>query len=112
MWSVWMDRARMGTVRRLTRPVAWATMVAAALLAACGGGGGGGDAAPAAVGGAGNPVSPAGAGGGGESPAPVQVPAQVPQVPAAPEFPASRAQAARFLTQATFGPTEADIDRV
>lgn len=30
----------------------------------------------------------------------------------APETPASRSEAARFLTQATFGPTEADIDRV
>ena len=28
------------------------------------------------------------------------------------EKPASRAEAARFLTQATFGPTDADIDRV
>ncbi len=30
----------------------------------------------------------------------------------APETPASRSEAARFLTQATFGPTDADIDRV
>ena len=29
-----------------------------------------------------------------------------------PEMPASRAEAARFLTQASFGPTDADIDRV
>lgn len=28
------------------------------------------------------------------------------------EFPASREQAARFLTQATFGPTEADVERL
>ena len=32
--------------------------------------------------------------------------------PAAPEMPASREAAARFLTQATFGPTDADVDRV
>jgi uncharacterized protein (DUF1800 family) len=32
--------------------------------------------------------------------------------PAQAEKPASRAEAARFLTQATFGPTDADIDRV
>ncbi len=55
-----------------------------ALLGACGGGGGGGSNS----GGGGGP-----AGGG-------------------PEMPASRDAAARFLTQATFGPTEADIDRV
>ena len=53
------------------------------LLAACGGGGGG-DAA----------VSP-------PPPAPVVV-----------EKPATRAEAARFLTQTTFGPVDADIDRV
>jgi uncharacterized protein (DUF1800 family) len=32
--------------------------------------------------------------------------------PAALDVPASRSEAARFLTQATFGPTDADIDRV
>jgi uncharacterized protein (DUF1800 family) len=56
-----------------------------ALLAACGGGGGGG-----------------GGDSGGSTPPPVVVV----------EMPATRAEAARFLTQATFGPTEADIDRV
>lgn len=54
------------------------------LLAACGGGGGGGGAA---------------------EPAP-------PPPPVAIERPATRAEAARFLTQATFGATETDIDRV
>ena len=54
------------------------------LLVACGGGSGG----SASVGG--------GGGGGGSSP----------------EVPASRDAAARFLTQATFGPTETDTDRV
>ena len=56
-----------------------------ALLTACGGGGGGGDSG----------------GGGGTTPPPVVV-----------EKPATRDEAARFLTQATFGPTDADIDRV
>ena len=56
----------------------------AAVLSACGGGGGGGDPAP---------VTP--------TPPPVVV-----------ERPATRAEAARFLTQATFGPTDTDIDRV
>lgn len=53
-------------------------------LAACGGGGGGGD------------------GGGSTPPPPVVVV----------EKPATREDAARFLTQATFGPTDAEIDRV
>jgi uncharacterized protein (DUF1800 family) len=66
------------------RRLACALMLTA-LLAACGGGGGGGDSAPVA------PAPP---------PAPVV------------EKPATRAEAARFLTQATFGPTDADIDRV
>ena len=60
------------------------------LLAACGGGGSGGDSP-------GGSVSDAGSGS---------------DSPAAKEMPASREQAARFLTQATFGPTDADIDRV
>ena len=64
----------------------------AALLAACGGGGGGGssDGATAAAG---------ATGGTGTTPPPVALPT-------------SRAEAARFLTQSTFGPTEADTDRV
>lgn len=61
--------------------------MAATLLAACGGGGGG-DA------------------GGGDGPS-VQAPTAV-----VVEKPASRDEAARFLTQASFGPVEADIDRV
>ncbi|MFO1214481.1 MAG: DUF1800 domain-containing protein [Burkholderiaceae bacterium] len=61
------------------------------LLAACGGGGGAdGESASGTASGSGP-----GAG-----------------TPAAKEMPASREQAARFLTQATFGPTEADVDRV
>ena len=56
------------------------------LLAACGGGGGGGETPPAT---------------GTPTPPPVVV-----------EMPATRSDAARFLSQATFGPTETDIDRV
>ncbi len=66
------------------RPAWVGLLCCAALLAACGGGGGdsGGDSASS----------------GGTQ--------------AAAEMPASREQAARFLTQATFGPTDADIERV
>jgi len=60
-----------------------ASLVLLAVLAACGGGSG----------------SSGGDGGDGSTPPPA-------------EKPASRAEAARFLTQATFGPTDADIDRV
>jgi uncharacterized protein (DUF1800 family) len=78
------DSLSSGAVRR-TRPV-WAGMALSAslLLGACGGGGGDGSA-----------ESPS----GGET-----------QVVT--EMPSSREQAARFLTQATFGPTDAEIDRV
>ncbi len=64
----------------------------AALLGACGGGGGGGAAAPTS----GNPEAPAAAA----------------QPAALIDKPSTRAEAARFLTQATFGPSDADIDRV
>ncbi|MFN7726427.1 MAG: DUF1800 family protein, partial [Rubrivivax sp.] len=60
-----------------------ATLLSAALLSACGGGGG-----------------------DNASSSPAPAPAVVV------EKPATRAEAARFLTQATFGPTEADITRV
>ncbi len=71
--------------QRRARPVlAGLALSAALLLSACGGGGGGGD---------------------GESPSGIGA-------QAVSEKPASREQAARFLTQATFGPTDADIDRV
>ncbi len=70
---------------RRARPFCAGLMLCATLaLYACGGGGG--DA-------------------GGESPSGVGGQAVA-------EKPASREQAARFLTQATFGPTDADIDRV
>jgi len=70
-------------------------------LAACGGGGGGD--APAA--------SPA-PGGATPAPAPVPAPAPAPTPAAYSDIPQSDAEAARFLTQATFGPTRADIARV
>jgi len=72
----------------LTRkPSRWlAVLMSSALLVACGGGGGGSD-------GAAPPTSPA---------------------PVAPvvEKPATRAEATRFLTQASFGATDTDVDRV
>ena len=66
-----------------------------ALLAACGGGGGGGGSSDGAT------ATGAGAGTGGTGTTPPAV-----------ALPMSRAEAARFLTQSTFGPTEADTDRV
>ncbi len=79
-------------VRALPRLRATASAaLLAALLAACGGGGGGSSDGAAAPGAAGAPP-----------------PAPAPAV----ALPTSRAEAARFLTQSTFGPTEADTDRV
>jgi uncharacterized protein (DUF1800 family) len=69
-------------MRRYARHAASALTLLAALLTACGGGGGGSS--------------------GGDTTPP----------PAAVEKPSTRAEAARFLTQATFGPTDADITRV
>jgi uncharacterized protein (DUF1800 family) len=63
-----------------------ALMLACALAACGGGGGGGGDGAP--------------------------TPPPPPAPPPAVEKPATRDEAARFLTQATFGPQDADIDRL
>ena len=72
-------------LRIARRLAAGLTLGASLLLAACGGGGdGGSDVAQAS---------------GTGSPGVV-------------ELPASREQAARFLTQATFGPTDADIDQI
>lgn len=62
-------------------------------LAACGGGGGGDDGGPELGGGGGTPSTP-------EPPSPY------------PDIPTSDAEAARFLTQATFGPTPAEITRL
>jgi uncharacterized protein (DUF1800 family) len=73
------------TLRGLRRVAAGLALGASLVLAACGGGGDGDSGGEQA------------SGTGGTSSVPM---------------PASREQAARFLTQATFGPTEADIDRV
>ena len=74
----------MNLMTHCRRASAWLlAALLAAVLSACGGGGGGGDPAP---------VTP--------TPPPVA------------EKPATRAEAARFLTQATFGPADTDIDRV
>ena len=69
---------------------AFATLALSTLMAACGGGGGGGETASA-------------------PPAPV-----APAPPAAPvvEKPATRAEAARFLAQASFGATDTQIERL
>jgi len=68
------------------------------VLAACGGGGGGDDG--------GTFAPPAGGGGGGGTPTTPEPPAPYPDVPA------TDADAARFLTQASFGPTATEIARV
>jgi uncharacterized protein (DUF1800 family) len=80
--------------------LAW-LMASTLALSACGGGGGG-SSTPS--------PSPAPAPSPTPSPAPSPTPAPAP-APAA-DKPATRAEAARFLTQATFGPTDADIDKV
>ncbi len=67
-----------------------------ALLGACGGGGGSGSGGDPGTATSSGPEAPATA----AQPAPVI------------DKPATRAEAARFLTQATFGPTDADIERV
>jgi len=72
----------------LKQPTFWrqaGACLLAALLSACGGGGGGGTEPPAS-----NPPPPV----------------------AVIEKPATRNEAARFLTQASFGPTDSDIDRL
>jgi uncharacterized protein (DUF1800 family) len=75
------------------------TVAAALWLTACGGGGGGNtSAAPAAPVGPIPPVPPGGFAPSGPTPAP--------------SGPASDAQAVRFLAQASFGATPAEIDRI
>jgi uncharacterized protein (DUF1800 family) len=73
-------------------------LVLAAVMASCGGGSGG-----ASDPGVSPPPPSAGASDPGVSPPPAS---------GAPEKPASRAEAARFLTQATFGPTDAEVDHL
>lgn len=70
-------------------------------LAACGGGGGS-SGSSADAGDAGDSGT-----GGGTNPPPVIQPPPTPE--AYPDIPATDADAARFLTQATFGPTDAEI---
>lgn len=83
--------ARLHTMPRVAgRALAGAIVFAAALLGACGGSGGDGVAAP---------------------PTPLPPPTQ-PAPPPAPVPAPTRNEAARFLTQATFGPSAADVDRV
>lgn len=82
---------RFGCGARVMRVTVMAVWLAT--LAACGGSGGGGGGSASA--------EPAG-------PDPVSVPAPAPTPSEAPDRPA----AARFLTQASFGPDEASIARV
>jgi hypothetical protein len=82
--------ARSASVLRRARTLRAGLVLGVSLLLAACGGGGGGDGADAGSG--------EGLSGGGAQ--------------AVNEMPASREQAARFLTQATFGPTDAHIDRV
>lgn len=79
-------RATLASVRGLLTSAAFS--ICAAALTACGGGGGEGVAPPPS----GTPTSPP------------------PTTP--PMVPPTRNEAARFLTQATFGPAPADVDRV
>ena len=96
---------------RIVRTAAAAALLAA--LAACGGGGGDGGAsvevsAPGVSGsigsGTGGTGSGSGSDGGSASPSPSENPSAA--------LPASRADARRFLTQATFGATEPDVDHL
>ena len=74
-------------------------------LAACGGGGGGGSPT-------GNAPAPSPSPTPSPTPAPAPAPSPAPAPAPAADKPATRAEAARFLTQASFGPTEADINQV
>ena len=79
------------------RPLA--ALLVVAVLAGCGGGGG---SEPS------EPTSPSPLPGPAPTPTPTPTPLPVPVA----EKPGTRDDAARFLTQATFGPTDADIDRL
>ncbi|MBI5717973.1 MAG: DUF1800 domain-containing protein [Burkholderiales bacterium] len=82
---------------------AFLALATAAALAACGGGGGGSDDPGA---------SPAPAPAPGPAPSPTPAPPPPAPAPPAVEKPVTRDEAARFLAQATFGPVDADIDRL
>lgn len=93
--------------------------LAAAALAACGGGGGGGSSTGVAVGSNASPAVGADSGTPATSPGttPVNTPDTAPVATPVVPTPADtavtgRAEALRFLNQATFGATSADIDRV
>ncbi|MFG6446665.1 DUF1800 family protein [Roseateles sp. BYS180W] len=79
----------------------WLALCLAGLLSACGGGGGGGSPAATAA-----PQAPV------PTPAPPAASAPVLVDDGSSAKPATREQAYRFLMQASFGPTPADIDRV
>ncbi|MFN7570214.1 MAG: DUF1800 family protein [Betaproteobacteria bacterium] len=79
----------------------WTATLLVLMLAACGGGGGGGSASATGS------VQPPAA--SGASP-PASTP--TPSTPTPPAPPPTQTEAARFLAQATFGPTMPDIDRV
>ncbi len=85
-----------------------AALVGALALAGCGGGGAS-DSAP-------NPGSGPGPGAGAPvpapAPAPAPSPAPSPSPPGVADKPATTAAASRFLSQASFGARQADIDRV
>ena len=78
-----VNELKSGSGRRASAASGFAAVAVAAMLVACGGGSGGSDSA-----------APGGT------------------TAAVATLPTSRAEASRFLTQATFGPTEADTDHV
>jgi uncharacterized protein (DUF1800 family) len=104
---------------RMVRPVLASLALCTSLLLVACGGGGGDSADPGSA-----PATAPGTTAPGASPAPGSTPATPPAATPAPgsppatppaaavEKPANREQAARFLTQATFGPTDADVERV
>ncbi len=96
------------------------SLILAVMFTACGGGGGASTPvanAPVASAPVANAPPPAPNPAPTPTPAPPPAPAPVPAPPAPPapaaiEKPSTRVEAARFLTQATFGPTDADVDRL
>jgi uncharacterized protein (DUF1800 family) len=99
--AIHWDGAR---IERLVR--AGATALLVSVLVACGGGGGdaGGPVASVDSGSGGGTGSTGSDAGGTGAPAPSETPAAA--------LPASRADARRFLAQATFGPTEPEVDHL
>jgi uncharacterized protein (DUF1800 family) len=99
-------------VRRLANATLAALLVS--VLAACGGGGGGDsqDSGPVASSGNGTGTSTGSSSGGSGGSTGGGSVTSPPIVPPAVELPASTADARRFLTQATFGPTEPEVDHL